>query len=469
MIYNVLLKKHEEHYGSYPKTSHRFHFVLYDQAEKAKHDLSLKGLEEARVDLSQGEDEYYVMLTEREIAPEIQAEGIVDEIANDFLSCIQKAGCPSPLKCELIGGNSRIPLIQRTLEAKLHERHWHCEFSTTLNCDESIANGTALYAAYKSDPGVVGQAALMNCIEQLNRAYVPPDGKDFFYRQSEAGTIACGLLCDVETEKCKRQEAILKARHQEAKELSSLFNSTDGSLIELKNRLRDMEIDPIVKGTLQQFVKHINLSRMVFSAKELRSLKGLIDVKINVINQKREKLEIFVPEDEEKWLVRKGNYFEGKINGQGEYTYNDPVSKVVLYYSGNMRNDQMDGQGTFWEVHPGRKIEFCGEWRENTLWNGERRSYLISGITIVETVSNGIRSTDSFVFNQNNRLVYVGKLVNEKKEGTGLEIHPEERWIMYIGEFVQGKREGFGTSYDRKGRVQYQGEWRQGRYMKQKM
>ena len=87
----------------------------------------------------------------------------------------------------------------------------------------------------------------------------------------------------------------------------------------------------------------------------------------------------------------------------------------------------------------------------------------------METVSNGIRSTDSFVFNQNNRLVYVGKLVNEKKEGTGLEIHPEERWIMYIGEFVQGKREGFGTSYDRKGRVQYQGEWRQGRYMKQKM
>lgn len=188
MIYNVLLKKYEEHYGFCPKTSHRFHFVLYDQAEKAKHDLSLKGLDEARVDLSQKEDEYYVMLSEREIAEEIRAEGIADEIASDFLECIRKAGCPSPLKCELIGGNSRVPLIQRTLQAKLQEKRWKCDFTTTLNCDESIASGSALYAAYKIDPGAVGQAALMNCIEQLNHAYVPPDGTDFFYRQSEAGT-----------------------------------------------------------------------------------------------------------------------------------------------------------------------------------------------------------------------------------------------------------------------------------------
>lgn len=468
MIYNVLLKKHKEHYGSYPKTSHRFHFDLYDQAEKAKHDLSMKGLEEAKVDLSQGEDEYYVMLTEREIAPEIQAEGIVDEIANDFLSCIQKAGCPSALKCELIGGNSRVPLIQRTLEAKLRERNWHCEFSTTLNCDESIANGTALYAAYKSDPGVVGQAALMNCIEQLNHVYVPPDGKDFFYRQSEAGTSESDLLCDVEIEKCKRQEATLKARHQEAKELSSLFNSADGSFIDLKNRLRDMELDPTIKETLQQFVKHINLSRMVFSAEELRSLKGLIDARINVINQKPEKLDVFVPENGEKRFVHKGIYFKGKMNGEGEYYDYDPERNVAVYYSGSMQNDQMHGQGTLWEVYPDRKMEYCGEWWQNMLWNGEKWNRLSNGTTIVTTVSEGIPGFSS-VFNQNNRLVYVGRLENGKKEGIGEEIYPEEGRVMYIGEFVQGKREGFGTSYDRRGKMQYQGEWKEGHFMKKKM
>lgn len=257
----------------------------------------------------------------------------------------------------------------------------------------------------------------------------------------------------------------MNSRHQEAKKLSSLFNSTDGSLIELKNRLRDMEISPAIKENLEQFVQHINLSRMVFSAEELQSLKALIDMKINMINEKREILDVFFPEDGVKRFVRKGEYFAGMMNGKGEYIDYDPQRNVGVYYAGSMQNDQMNGQGTCWEIYSDRSVELCGEWRQNQLWNGEKRSRLCNGTTIVAKVSNGIPDF-SYVFNQNQKLVYVGELVNDEKEGIGEEINPEGETIEYIGSFVQGKREGYGTSFDRRGSVQYKGEWRQGHFMK---
>lgn len=464
MIYQVLLDLWVEHYGSYPKSRQYSPYALYNLAEKAKHDLSLEGLDEARVDLSYGDEEFCVTLTKNDIEAKLRAEGIVDEIVQGFLDCIQKAGCPPTMRCELIGGNSRLPVIRSTLEAKLQEKQWHCEFSLTLNCDECISNGTALYAAYKIDPSSVGQPELMSCIEELNQTFVPEDGNDFFYRQSEEGTNEAEM-CDVVIEKCKECETKLMARHQQALELSSLFNSATGSLIKLKNRLQNTEIPPAIKEQLQQFVKGVNLNQMNFTAEELRCLKGLIDRKINLINQKRDELEVFVLEDGVRRFDHKGVWFDGVMDGNGEYTDYDPANNVAVYYSGNWQNGQMNGQGTYWMSSSREIVKRTGEWRQNELWNGKETSHRSNGITILTAISDGIRGF-SYVFNHDDRLVYIGQLKRGVKEGIGMEIYPEEGTVAYIGTFVQGKREGKGSSYDRLGSLQVDGEWRQGHFIK---
>lgn len=195
VIYQELCKKYTEHYGPCSKNSHRFFYDLYCQAEKAKHDICLPGLEQSCVDLSQGDEDFSVTLTEQEMAEKILNEGIVDEIVSDFLDCFQEAGCSEISRCELIGGNTRVPVILKALKAKLKENHVRCEFASTLNCDESIAIGTALYAAYKADPDVVGQSVLMNCIEQLNTNDLPTNGKELFRRQSEEGRNGITVRC----------------------------------------------------------------------------------------------------------------------------------------------------------------------------------------------------------------------------------------------------------------------------------
>lgn len=272
--------------------------------------------------------------------------------------------------------------------------------------------------------------------------------------------------CDVVIAKCMEREKELALRHQQARELASLFNNTDGSLIKLKNRLRDSEMAPEIKSSLQQFVSRVRLTRAEFSMEELQSLKAFIDRKLNVINESHEFLEVFLPESSIRRYVHRGMFFKGQMNGKGEYYDYDPATHSLVYYSGNFENDQMSGDGTYWEfLGSGCYSKRSGTWRENQLWNGEEIKRLGSGNTIRTEILNGVRGK-SYVFNRDNRLVYIGRVVNGKKDGEGIEVYPENETIAYIGSFVDGQREGNGLCYDRRQRLQHQGKWTRNRFDK---
>ena len=67
----------------------------------------------------------------------------------------------------------------------------------------------------------------------------------------------------------------------------------------------------------------------------------------------------------------------------------------------------------------------------------------------------------SFFDSEGNRM-YTGFVFEGKKVGFGTEYFTDSHMIDYCGNFVNDLRHGFGTSYDKKGNLLYEGDWRRG-------
>ena len=125
----------------------------------------------------------------------------------------------------------------------------------------------------------------------------------------------------------------------------------------------------------------------------------------------------------------KGDWKNGKKNGQGTITYPDGTK-----YVGEFKEDSFHGQGTI--TYPDG-IKYVGEWK-----NGNREG---QGTW---THPDGTK--------------YVGEFKDEKMNGQGTYILPDGK--EYVGEFKDGKKHGRGIETRPNG-DKYVGEWTNGKFI----
>ena len=72
----------------------------------------------------------------------------LERLEKPILQSIEEAGIKSAdlHSVEILGGTTRIPIIRQEISNILNKG-----LSTTLNCEETIATGTALYSAIQSN------------------------------------------------------------------------------------------------------------------------------------------------------------------------------------------------------------------------------------------------------------------------------------------------------------------------------
>lgn len=63
------------------------------------------------------------------------------------------------------------------------------------------------------------------------------------------------------------------------------------------------------------------------------------------------------------------------------------------------------------------------------------------------------------LYNDENRCIYQGFMIQGKKECYGLDFYTDCSSVEYCGNFLNGMRYGMGSLYDRKGNLLYKGMW----------
>ena len=63
------------------------------------------------------------------------------------------------------------------------------------------------------------------------------------------------------------------------------------------------------------------------------------------------------------------------------------------------------------------------------------------------------------LYNDDNKLIYRGVMIGDKKECFGIDFYPGLEKIEYIGCYCNNERHGFGILYDGKGELIYEGDW----------
>ena len=110
------------------------------------------------------------------------------------------------------------------------------------------------------------------------------------------------------------------------------------------------------------------------------------------------------------------------------------------------------------------------EMNENRNEQSEFISVDTSGLkvqAVIDVSNNGMRwegccLNDSpfgygALYNESNRLVYRGVMINDKKECFGIQFYPDLGVVEYCGGYCNNQRHGFGMLYDRKGDLLYEG------------
>lgn len=110
------------------------------------------------------------------------------------------------------------------------------------------------------------------------------------------------------------------------------------------------------------------------------------------------------------------------------YRFKSSNGKAVIY-TGEMENGKANGKGTgVWEN--GHK--YVGEWVNN-------------------------KREGKGIYTQPDGESYDGTFKNDRKNGEGTYVWKNK--LVYKGQWKEDKRHGYGTLYDKKGKVEMQGEW----------
>ncbi|NWV61715.1 R10B2 protein, partial [Malurus elegans] len=124
--------------------------------------------------------------------------------------------------------------------------------------------------------------------------------------------------------------------------------------------------------------------------------------------------------------ILKGLFSEGRMNGQGVYTWADGVKY----------------EGTF--VKNVLTINGCYTWNDGSVYEG--------------SIKDGLRHGFGFFRSGTRPISYLGDWCNGKRHGKGIIYYDQEHSSWYSGEWVNNVREGWGVRRYRSGNV-YEGQW----------
>ena len=140
-------------------------------------------------------------------------------------------------------------------------------------------------------------------------------------------------------------------------------------------------------------------------------------------------------------IVFKGNYANGKRNGEG-----NEFNLADLTFNGEYLNGKRNGEGK--EYYKDKKIKFKGQYLNGKRWNGI--GYDINGEKIYE-IHNGKGKIKEYDFS--GELIFEGEYLNGEKNGQGKEYFSEK--LIFEGEYYHnlrwnGKVYSYGTIYELK-------------------
>ncbi|MBE2295431.1 MAG: PEGA domain-containing protein, partial [Phycisphaerales bacterium] len=134
-------------------------------------------------------------------------------------------------------------------------------------------------------------------------------------------------------------------------------------------------------------------------------------------------------------------------NGEGTYHYPDGSQ-----YTGQFRNAQMHGRGTY--IYAGRGEKYIGEWRNGAI-NGQGVYYYRSGNRYEGQWHNSRKSGQGSYYYADSGEKYVGDFANDRPNGQGIYYYSNGN--RYEGEWRNGRKNGQGTLYE--GNRTIVGEW----------
>lgn len=164
-----------------------------------------------------------------------------------------------------------------------------------------------------------------------------------------------------------------------------------------------------------------------------------------------------------------GNWFKGKMNGEGVYYFNR--ERTVFYY-GNYTEDQKNGDGYYmyesgimttqvWDM--GRLVSEQETKPEEVVEVALRIRTLTNSVRAVTMRELGEHVVPSEIrtFQFPSGATYTGQYSGTKKHGQGYWLHPEGD--RYEGQFECNKHNGWGVYIIGPSGKKYVGEWRDGK------
>ena len=166
-------------------------------------------------------------------------------------------------------------------------------------------------------------------------------------------------------------------------------------------------------------------------------------------------------------LIFEGNYLNGKRNGKGiEYFENERIKFEGEYLNGEIFNgiryDEKGNEvlrinnGIVKELYDNGLVKFEGKYLNGKKWNGVGYTYL--GIKIYE-INNGCGYIREY--NPDGTLLFKGNYLNGERNGDGKEYLYGK--LLFEGNYKNGVRNGEGKEYYDNLRIQFEGEYLDGK------
>ena len=148
--------------------------------------------------------------------------------------------------------------------------------------------------------------------------------------------------------------------------------------------------------------------------------------------------------DENRRIVYKGFFEEGKIQGFGIYYYEDGC-----YYEGEWENGLKRGFGIIYYRAGGRK--YYGTFKDDK-YNGYGIELHENGQCIYKgEYYNNEKHGEGQEFDEKGKSCYKGKYQNGLKNGQGTEYYNDGKRVKYMGNFNNGQYDGKGIYYEKDG------------------
>ena len=160
-----------------------------------------------------------------------------------------------------------------------------------------------------------------------------------------------------------------------------------------------------------------------------------------------------------------GDFVDGKKEGFGKYYFDDKNWFVMEngkkfyfiigdYYTGQWKNDSMNGKGTIY-LKDG-SIKYEGDFVNNKI-TGYGKYYFENGVYYLGQWLDDKQHGKGKIFDKNGNIVLEGDFVNDQLDGYGKIYLSNGNY--FIGQFKQGILQGKGKEYDKNGNFFFENEY----------